>query len=294
MAGVNGQPKLGMNMLLWSPDVTGPEHDATFELLRELGYDGVEIPIFDSEVEKYERLGERLAGLGLASLGVSARFEDDSPISPDPEVRARGLAATKAALDACAALGAHTLCGPLAAPLGVLSGAPPTRDERERAVEGLRAAAEHAATVDVTIAVEYLNRFEMYLITCAEDAASLVRDVDHPNCRLMYDTFHAHIEEADPREALVSCSDVLVHFHAAENQRGTPGSGQVDWDATFDALGEIGYAGWVVIEAFGDAVPEFAAATKVWRPTFSSQEQLARDGAAFLRPRLQQLAAATH
>jgi D-psicose/D-tagatose/L-ribulose 3-epimerase len=284
-----GERKLGMNMMLWSPDVSGSEHDATFELLRELGYDGVEIPIFDDEVEKYERLGRRLDRFGLTALAVGARSGADSPISGDPEVRARGVAATKTTIDACAALGSHLLCGPLAAPLGVLSGAPPTREERERSVESLRAVAEHAATRDVTIAVEYLSRFEMYLVNCAEDAAALVREVGHPNCRLMYDTVHAHIEEADPRAALRGCADVLVHFHAAENHRGTPGSGQVDWDATFEALSEIGYDGWVVIEAFGDSVPEFAAATKVWRRTFSSEEQLARDGAAFLRPRLEQL-----
>ena len=290
MHAANGQSKLGMNMLLWSTDVTGPEHDATFELLREIGYDGVEIPIFDSEVDKYGRLGRRLEQLGLAALGVGARSEEDSPISSDAAVRARGLAATKTAIDACAALGAHTLCGPLEAPLGFFSGAGPTREEREHSAENLRAAAEYAATRDVTIVIEYLNRFEMYLVNCAEDAAALVRDVDHPNCRLMYDTFHAHIEEADPRAALQSCADVLVHFHASENNRGTPGSGQVDWDTTFDALGEIGYDGWVVIEAFGDSLPDLAAATKVWRRTFTSEEQLARDGAAFLRPRLQRLA----
>ncbi len=85
---------------------------------------------------------------------------------------------------------------------------------------------------------------------------------------------------------------MLVHVHAAENHRGTPGSGQVDWDATFAALAEIGYDGWVVIEAFGDSLPELAAATKVWRKTFSNEEQLARDGAAFLRSRLQLLATA--
>jgi D-psicose/D-tagatose/L-ribulose 3-epimerase len=284
------EPKLGMNMLLWSTDVTGPEYDATFELLLDAGYEGVEIPIFDSEVEKYGRLGKRLDELGLAALGVGARTAATSPISPDPDVRALGLEATKAAVDACAALGARALCGPLEAPLGEFSGTGPTREEIERSVESLRAAAEYAATRDVTIVVEYLNRFEMYLVNCAADAAALVREVDHPNCRLMYDTFHAHIEEADPRAALQSCADVLVHFHASENHRGTPGSGQVDWDTTFDALAEIGYGGWVVIEAFGDSLPELAAATKVWRRTFTSEEQLARDGAAFLRPRLQQLA----
>ncbi|MFZ1879058.1 MAG: sugar phosphate isomerase/epimerase family protein [Gaiellaceae bacterium] len=283
------RPKLGMNMLLWSTDVSGPEHDSTFEMLLDAGYDGVEIPIFDDEVDKYERLGERLGELGLTALGVTARTADTSPISSDPEVRARGLEATSSAVDACAVLGARTLCGPIEAPLGEFSGSAPTADERKRSVESLRAAAEYAATRDVTLVVEYLNRFEMYLVNCAADAAALVREVDHPNCRLMYDTFHAHIEEADPRAALRACADVLVHFHASENHRGTPGSGQVDWDTTFAGLAEIDYDGWVVVEAFGDSLPELAAATKVWRRTFTSEEQLARDGAAFLRPRVQQL-----
>lgn len=174
----------------------------------------------------------------------------------------------------------------IAAPLGVLSGCPPTADERQRSAEVLHAGSAYAAEHGVTLAVEYLNRFECYLVSCAADAAALVREVDHPNCRLMYDTFHGHIEEKSPHDAIAGCADVLVHVHAAENDRGTPGSGQVDWDGTFAALGEVGYDGWVVVEAFGDAEPELAAATKVWRRTFESEEQLARDAARFLRGKL--------
>jgi D-psicose/D-tagatose/L-ribulose 3-epimerase len=278
--------KLGMNMLLWGADVTGPEYGPTFEMLADAGYEGIEVPIFgDPDERALERLGERLRGLGFDVLGVTARSEDDSPISADPEVRARGLEATKAAVDACAALGATALCGPIEAPLGVFTGAGPTGEERKRSVESLRAAAEHAATRDVTLVVEYLNRFEMYLVNCAADAASLVREVDHPNCRMMYDTFHAHIEEKDPQAALRDCADVLVHFHASENDRGTPGEGQVAWDATFAGLREIGYDGWVVIEAFGDSLPELTGATKIWRRMYASEEQLARDGARFIRER---------
>jgi len=275
-----------MNMLLWSTDVTGGEYDRTFEMLADAGYEGVEIPIFDAEIEKYERLGRRLDDLGLAPLAVTARSEDESPISADPSVRARGLDATRSAIDACAALGAPLLCGPFQAPLGVFSGAAPTAEERARAVEGLRAAAEHAETRGVTLALEYLNRFEMYLVTSAAEAAALVREIDHPSCRMMYDTFHAHIEEKDPRAAIRECADVLVHVHLSENDRSTPGAGQVDWDATFAALEEIGYDAWVVIEAFGDSLPELAGATKIWRRMFESEEQLARDGAAFIRGRL--------
>ena len=158
--------------------------------------------------------------------------------------------------------------------------AAPTPDELARSAASLREAAEYAATRDVTLVVEYLNRFETYLVTCAADAAALVREVDHPNCRMMFDTFHAHIEEKDPRAALRECADVLVHVHASENDRSTPGAGQVDWDSLFAGLAEIGYDGWISIEAFG------GPAAGIWRSTFASEEQLARDGAAFIGARL--------
>ncbi len=272
--------KLGMNMLLWSTDVSGREYDRTFERLKELGYDGVEIPIFDREIDTYAALGERLDDLGLERLAVSARGVDDSPIAAD---RTEAVAATKANLDSAAALGARLICGPLAAPLGVFSGAGPTDEERARAVEYLREVGPYAEERGVTIALEYLNRFEMYLTNTAADLAALVREVDHPRIRMMYDTFHAHIEEKDPRAALRECADVLVHVHLSENDRSTPGSGQVDWDRTFAGLREIGYDAWVVIEAFGSSLPELVGATKIWRRMFESEEQLAREGAAFIR-----------
>jgi D-psicose/D-tagatose/L-ribulose 3-epimerase len=272
--------KLGMNMLLWSTDVSGPEYQPVFEQLKEIGYDGVEIPIFDREIDKYAELGARLEGLGLERLAVAARSADDNPIAAD---RSEAVAVMKANLDSAAALGAPLICGPLAAPLGVFSGAAPTAEEKARAADYLREVAPHAEERGVTMALEYLNRFEMYLTNCAADLAALVREVDHPRIRMMYDTFHAHIEEKDPRAALRECADVLVHVHVSENDRSTPGAGQVAWEDTFAGLREIDYDGWIVIEAFGDALPELAGATKIWRRMFESEEQLAREGAVFIR-----------
>ena len=80
--------RLAMNMLLWSTDVCGREHDATFAMLKDAGFDGVEIPIFDREVDKYAELGKRLDALGLERIAVGARGSDDNPISADPAVRA--------------------------------------------------------------------------------------------------------------------------------------------------------------------------------------------------------------
>ena len=275
--------KLGMNMLLWSTDVSGAEYDETFAMLADAGFDGVEIPIFDREVEKYAALGERLAVLGLEPIAVGARGPGESPIAGDPTERAEAVAATRANIDSAVALGASLICGPLGAPLGVFSGVPPTAEERARSVAYLQEIAPYAENHGVTIALEYLNRFEMYLTNTAADLAALVREVDRPSIRMMYDTYHAHIEEKDVRAALQACKDVLVHVHLSENDRSTPGAGQVDWETTFAALREIGYDGWVSIEAFGDSLPELAGATKIWRRMFESEEQLARDGAAFIR-----------
>ena len=137
----------------------------------------------------------------------------------------------------------------------------------------------------VNLGVEALNRFECYFLNTHADSSRFVREVDHPACGMMYDTFHANIEEKSKAEAIKACADQLVHVHISENYRGTPGSCHVDWAETFDTLKEVGYDGWLMIEAFGLALPELAAATKIWRRMFESEKQLARDGLAFMNSR---------
>ena len=191
-------------------------------------------------------------------------------------MRAAGVDATKRALDCCQALGAKSLCGPFHSALGLFSGSGPTEDEWKWGVESMRTVAEHAAKTGVTLAVEYLNRFETYFLTCAADAARFVQAVNHPNCRMMYDTFHANIEEKNVRDAILRVRSVhraRAHLgkrpqHARQRRRALAGN--------FDAFRETGYDGWMVVEAFGLALPAIAAATKIWRRMYQSEEQLAR------------------
>jgi D-psicose/D-tagatose/L-ribulose 3-epimerase len=99
----------------------------------------------------------------------------------------------------------------------------------------------------------------------------------------MVDTFHAHIEEKDTPTAIRDAGPRLAHVHISESDRGTPGAGQVDFAKIMRALRDIGYAGDLVVEAFGRSVPELAAATCIWRDMFDSEEQLARDALRLLR-----------
>jgi D-psicose/D-tagatose/L-ribulose 3-epimerase len=270
-----------MNLLLWTDRL----HDGllpVLEKIKKLGYDGVEIPIFDLSLD-YAAWGKRFDDLGLARTAVTVRGAADNPISPNPKVRAAGVAATNRTLDCCQAAGCETLVGPYHSAIGEFSGAGPTTDEWKWGVESMQQVAEHAGKVGVKLAVEYLNRFEIYLLNSAADTARFCREVNHPNCRMMYDTFHANIEEKNIGEAIKTASPNLVHVHISENDRSTPGHGGIPWNATFDALKSVGYQGWLVVEAFGLALPALVAATKIWRRMFESEDQLACDAMAFMK-----------
>ncbi|MCA9151485.1 MAG: sugar phosphate isomerase/epimerase, partial [Planctomycetales bacterium] len=97
--------KYGMNLLLW----TGEMHDGmlpVLESLKQMGYDGVELPMFNMDVDHWARWGKRLDDLGLKRTAVTVRSEEDNPISPDASVRAKGIEANKRCIDCCVAGGA--------------------------------------------------------------------------------------------------------------------------------------------------------------------------------------------
>jgi len=275
--------RAGINLLLWTGQV-GEESRPVLEMLAGLGYDLVEIPVMAGAPEGYARIGGWLDELGLARTSSMA-FTDPviDPSSPDPERRRAALERLRWQIDCAAALGATKIIGPMFQVLGQFSGGAPTEEELERVAEVLAAAAPEAGRAGITLVIEPVNRFECHLCSTLASAAGLARRVDHPALGVMIDTFHANIEEKDTAVAIRTAGDHLVHVHVSESDRGTPGSGQVDFPAVFGALRTIGYDGDLVVEAFGRAVPELAAATCIWRDTFETPEQLAREALELLR-----------
>ena len=275
--------RFGMNLLMWT-DTLSDNMLPLLDELKEIGYDAVEIPAFDLDnLDNYAKWGKRFDELGLARTGTAIRLADDNPISSDPAVRRKGVENNKRNVDCCAAAGCEVMAGPFHSALGEFSGKGPTEDEWKWGVESMQEVAEHAAKCNVTLGVEYLNRFECYFLNTAADGARFCRDVNRPACKMMYDTFHAHIEEKSVPEAIRSLKDCLAHVHISENDRSTPGAGNVRWQENFDTLKEIGYDNLMVIEAFGLALEKLVAATKIWRRMYESERQLATDGLAFMK-----------
>jgi D-psicose/D-tagatose/L-ribulose 3-epimerase len=280
--------KTGMNLLLWTTHVT-TEFFPTLSKLKKAGFDGVEIPIFEGDANHYKTIRKELDNLGLACTAVTIATPQANPISADAAIRQAAVNQLKWALEMTAILRGEIMAGPYHSPLAVFSGAGPTPDEKKWAADVFRKVAEEAKKLGIMLAIEYLNRFECYFLSTAADARALVQQVNHPNFRTMYDTFHANIEEKNVAEVIAALAGSFIHVHISENDRGTPGTGHVQWDETFKALRKSGYEGWLVIEAFGRALPALAAATRVWRDLFPTAEEVYTQG---LRIRQEKWAAA--
>ena len=266
--------KTGFNLLLWTTHVTS-EHLPLLETLKRTGYDGVEIPLFEGVPEHFQTIGQAIKDAGLACTSVTVLPDEaHNAISPDPASRQGAVDHLTWAIECSEALGSELLCGPFHQPLAVFSGDGPSEDELAFGIEVHQQAADRAAQSDITLALEPLNRFECYVLNTMAATRDYVQRVDRPNFGALYDTFHANIEEQDPIGCIVHNADIIKHVHISENDRGTPGKGHIDFRATMQALRASGYDGWLTIEAFGKSLPALAAATKVWRQFFDSEQEV--------------------
>ena len=278
--------KIGMNLLLWTGHVT-EEHLPVLQALKDTGFDGVELPVFDlGDPGHYGWLGKKLDEIGLERTAVVLiPDEAHSPVSTQAAHRDGAFEHLSRALDCCHELGASVMCGPWYQPLGVFTGEKPTGTELRLCADVHRKIAPLARQAGITCAIELLNRFEAYLLNTCEQGIAYADLVGEQGFGVHYDTFHAHIEEKQPLAALDALhrSGSLLHVHISENDRGTPGRGHAAIGETIQALKGYGYDGWLTIESFGRAVPELAAATRVWRDFFSSPEEVYTEGYALIR-----------
>ncbi len=276
---------LAINLLCLSGFIE-TAHIGYVRRIRELGYDGVEVPVLIGEPAHYAWLGRELDAVGLRRTTTSiVPSPDANPLSSDAEVRARGVAHLDWALDCAVALGAESVGGPFHAPLGHFTGVGPTADEIRYGADAHHRMAARAEAAGLYLSLEPLNRFETHFLNTMEQARAYLARVDHPAFRIMYDTFHANIEERSQARAIASMAGHLGVVHISENDRGIPGRGHIDFAEIFRALRRAGHDGWLTVEAFGSGLPELAAATRVWRPLFPDFDTLFVESIDFLRLR---------
>ncbi len=264
-----------MDLRLWA-HAPGVEQLPLLEMLVAQGYEGVELPLAGQSASTLKVLAIALRDLGLAVAASTRLPAGANPVSPDARERQAATDYLHQRVDECALLGSRLLCGGFYQAHGVFSGEPPSDREWEWSRRCLREAGEYAGKLGITLAIEFQSRFDVHLINTAAAAARMCRDVGLDNIGVAYNTYHAHLEEANPARALPAAGDRLLHVRLAESQRGALGRGQVQFSETFATLDFLDYAGWLVVEALapgvGPAHPE-----NVWRSSFDSPLQLSAD-----------------
>ena len=239
--------KLSIHLMVWSGDVGQAELDR-LPAIKAMGYDGVEVPIFGLDTFDAPAVCAAIENAGLSCTASTALPAGLALI--DADVRTESVRWLQNVVKITANLGASILCGPMAAPVGDLRGRGYTSTEWESCVIALQEVGQAASDFGVTLALEPLNRFETFIPNTTADAVKLMEAVDTPSVGLLLDTFHMNIEEKSIPDAIRYAAPHIKHFHCSENDRGTVGTGLVPWPNIFQALRDINYSDWLVVESF--------------------------------------------
>jgi D-psicose/D-tagatose/L-ribulose 3-epimerase len=275
----------GVCTWIWTSPLRDGDVLPLAERARGLGFDVLEVCIEDPALVSAQALADARERTGI-ELSVCGAFGPDRDFAhAEARPRENAAAYVDRLVELAAACGSPHVCGPMYSAVGKAHPHEPQERQAEwdRAVAGIRAAAERAAVHGVRLAIEPLNRYETDMVNTAEQALMLCRDVAADNVGLLLDTYHLNIEEKSVGDAIRAAGDRLFHVHACENDRGTPGTGHVPWQEVFAALRDIGYDRQMVIESFTPAVVEIARAVSLWRALDAEGDELAAGGLAFLR-----------
>lgn len=276
---------IGINTWVWASPLTDATIDPLLDHIAGLGFDAVELPLENVGDLSIDVVGAALERTGLSPYLVGAMAPGRDLVRTDPVAVAATQDYLRACVDLAAGIGAPSVCGPFYSATGRTGRL--TEDERTAAYaewrEHLAPVVEHAGSRGVAIGIEPLNRYETSLVNTVDQALVGLDGLLGPALGLALDSYHLNIEERSSPAAIRTAGEHLAHLQVCGSDRGAPGGDQTDWPALMAALDEVGYSGPLNIESFTADNAAIATAASIWRPLAPTQDDLARDGLAFLR-----------
>jgi len=274
-------PRLGLHSLAFTPLWNPGDADRLLPPLTAHGVTVIETPLLDPK--NYDSLGTRRAAERnnveiVCSLGLPAEID----IVQRPAEAVEYLAfALQVARDA----GAGSLSGVTYGTIGKTSGAPVTEQESDAICRLVERVAQKARDLNMRLGLEPCNRYETHLLNTARQTAEIIERLGAENVFIHLDTYHMNIEEAGMEAGFADAGEHLGYVHLSESNRGVPGRGTLDWDATFKGLSEVGFQGTMTLESFVYLAPEIAAGLAVWRPVADRPQDVVDIGLPFISDR---------
>ncbi len=278
---------IGCHGLVWTGNFDAEGIRLAVRKTKEAGFDLIEFPLMDPFSFDVSVAKDALEEYDLAvsaSLGLS---ETTDVTSADPAIVAAGEALLLKAVDVLADLGGQHFCGVVYSAMKKYM-EPVTAEGLESSKAAIARVADHAAARGVSVSLEVVNRYETNVLNTARQALAYVADVDRPNLGIHIDTYHMNIEESDMFAPVLDAAPALRYVHIGESHRGYLGTGTVDFDTFFKALGRIGYDGPIVFESFSSAVvaPDLSRILGIWRNLWNDNVELGAHANAYIRDKL--------
>jgi hydroxypyruvate isomerase len=256
-----GTPPFKLSVMLWTVYEKLP-FDQRLEKAAEAGYNAVELvnEYKNFSKEDYARFRAKKRELNLtvdATSGITHSLCDASQ-------RDALLEEVRAKLPVLEELESNKLI--------LLSGdkvpGQSPRQMHDHCIEGLKRAAEIAATRKVGILLENIDPEEnpKYFLTSVSEGFQIVRSVGAPNLQFLYDFFHDQIAEGNLMAKLEKNLDLIGVVHIADVPgRHDPGTGEINYPNIFRKLGQLGFNGYVAMEFIpeGETVSALRAAREM-------------------------------
>lgn len=234
------------------------------------GVQGIELSAFAGGTDAMRSMADEINGLvpissvcGNATLDGGRGFDF---LHPELAQRRASIDGSKAILEFCGEVGAvGQIVPPIFGPPVVPDLSPvltPLEIEEQLMIAGLKEVGAHAAAHKTLFMLEPLNRYEQHYLTKQSDAIRVIKASGvTAGLGVLSDFFHMHIEETDSPQAFRDAKGYTTHIHLADNTRMEPGSGDIDFVASFKVLKENGFDGFMAYECgiSGDNPEEKAA-----------------------------------
>ncbi|WP_420645072.1 sugar phosphate isomerase/epimerase family protein [Candidatus Leptofilum sp.] len=277
--------KFGANTFIWESPFSTEAHLYLCQKVAQMGFDLLEVAVEDPALVDVAALKKAARDAGVGLIVCGAFGPDRNLSSADTAVRQNAESYLQWCIETAAELESPLVAGPMYSAVGKprLETAVARQEEWARAVSGLQKWGSYAQKYGVRLAFEPLNRFETDMVNIVQQGLDLIEQVGSPAIGLHLDTFHMHLEEKDTVAAIRQAGSHIFHVHACENDRGVPGTGQVNWFGVAQALQDVNYQGAVVIESFTPNVKSIARAVCIWRDIAPDQDSIAKDGLDYLK-----------
>jgi hydroxypyruvate isomerase len=143
-------------------------------------------------------------------------------------------------------------------------------------LESAKRAADLAAAADAKLIIEPLNskvNHKGYFLNNCTEGLKLVKEVDNPHFRLLFDIYHEQVQVGNVIRTLTEAEPYVAVYHIADNPgRNDPGTGEMNYDNIYKAIQKTGYSGYITMEylPLGDQVASLTKSVTEMRKSVNS------------------------